>query len=386
MRKDFLIEDKMPGGEAAFKLLQEATRIGGFVVGSGGVVPVERVLPGARFAHQPVFLTQIEEAPTKKTYDYYHWRGYIIAGSGLQETSGAVDYKKYKMLRVEYPRWYMDQTVARWQTKHPSLDFQYLLNQASTAGGQEELEKKFLEGSGLTTNEKFAMKLYFLNANNFSGVQLNVPTGRVWWATRVKLWSGILRNGLTVKQAEVVQDIPQMQNVQGRYHHVLRVFVWKAEGVYKMLAEEQVITMSGIPRIFIEGQYMDTNANFRVLLNEYVSQDSVNWQFSRTYAEDATEDPVKERRFRGYEGNTVLWEYLYKTAVYRHYQEGTPTNLPVSFDRPGGRHWRIRKAKTGGPLEAWASILGIALHKYLSQDGINWQFQWSKSFNKGVPM
>ncbi|HHT9120346.1 MAG TPA: hypothetical protein ACFYD3_07375 [Candidatus Hypogeohydataceae bacterium YC41] len=393
MKKDFIIEDRTPGGATAFKLLQNATRIGGFAVGDAGVVPTERVLPEQRFPHQPLFPQAIMETP-KKVYAYFHRRGYILAADGLKEDNASVDYKSYKLVRVMYSEAYLTQTVNRWLVKHPNLDRNYLLNIAPMQ--LKELEKKFFEAGGiggLTEDEAFAMRLYFLNANNFSPLKRGAG-GVCWWATRTHLWTGRLKDGLKVQEPAIVQGVPNDQNINGRYHHVLGVFVWKssplergAGGVYKMLTEEQVITERGLPQVFIPHQYFESNANFRVLLNVYESQDALNWSFAHTYAEDATEDPVKERIFMGYAGNQILWKYIYKDPAYGHYKDGIPTNLPVDKDRPSGRHYRIVESRGGVPkFEARASFFQTALHKYLSSDGLDWQFQWTKVFTKGTPL
>lgn len=64
MKKDYIYQDK----DGQFKLMQNATRIGGFVVGDGGIVPSERVLPEQRFAHQPIFRRPPEELVTVFSY------------------------------------------------------------------------------------------------------------------------------------------------------------------------------------------------------------------------------------------------------------------------------------------------------------------------------
>lgn len=384
MKRDFIVEDK-----GQFKLLQNARKIGGFMVGELGVVPLEKVLPPQRFAHQPISPLAVMEERPEKVYTYFHWRGYILAAHGLDEQEASIDYKTYKLVRVAYPDSHLTQKVDAYLIKHPSADRDYLLNTAPII--LNELEKKFLDGEGLTDDEKFAMRLYFLNANNFSvlrrGVQLNAPAIRAWWATRTHLWTGRLREGLKVTEPNIVQGVPKDQDINGRYHHILGAYVWNDNGMYKMITEEQVIAEKGLPQVFVPHQYSETNANFRVLLNIYQSQEAENWQFVSTYAEDTTEDPVKERRFRGYAGNQVLWQYIYKNPFYRHYKGGTPTNLPVDFNRPSGRHYRI--TRSGGvtpPLQALGNIFQVALHKYISSDGLDWQFQWTKSFKKGIPL
>jgi len=72
MKKDYIYQDK-----GQYKLLQNATRIGGFYAGDQGIVPSERVLPEQRFAHQPIFRRPPEEL-VATTY-YLQYRDFVIA-------------------------------------------------------------------------------------------------------------------------------------------------------------------------------------------------------------------------------------------------------------------------------------------------------------------
>lgn len=383
MKKDFIIENK-----GQFKILQNATRIGGFVVGDGDVATVERVLPERRFAHMPTFPIATLETPTR-TYAYFHWRGYILAAYGLRETDISINYRLYKLMRVVYPQSYIAQRVDAWLIKKPSLDRDYLLSVAPTQ--LKGLETKFLNGEALTEDEKYALKLYFLNTNNFhagTGTARRAPTTRVWWATRTHLWAGRLRDGLKITEPYIVPGVPKDQDTSGRYHHILGCFVWKDVGAglsptqYKMITEEQVITMTGLPQVFLPHVFTEPNANFRVLLNIYQSLDAENWSFVSTYAEDTSENPVKEVFSIG----SLLRKYIYKDPVYDHQMNGIPTNLPVTSDRPMERHYKIQRAKSGGQLEALGGLTQLTLYKYLSSDGLNWQFYWTRFFNKGIQM
>ena len=65
MRKNYVYQNK-----GQYKLLQNASRIGGFYAGDQGVIPSERVLPEQRFAHQPIFRRPPEELVT--VFSYIH--------------------------------------------------------------------------------------------------------------------------------------------------------------------------------------------------------------------------------------------------------------------------------------------------------------------------
>lgn len=65
MRKDYVYQDK-----SQFRLMQNAEKIGGFLVSDQDVIIDERVLPEQRFAHQPIFRRPPEELVT--TFSYIH--------------------------------------------------------------------------------------------------------------------------------------------------------------------------------------------------------------------------------------------------------------------------------------------------------------------------
>lgn len=78
MKKDYIYQDK----DGQYKLLQNATRIGGFVAGDGGTVPSERALPEQRFAHQPIFRRPPEEQVT--VFSYIHNRLFSPSFSSIK--------------------------------------------------------------------------------------------------------------------------------------------------------------------------------------------------------------------------------------------------------------------------------------------------------------
>ncbi|OHB93307.1 MAG: hypothetical protein A3E19_02535 [Planctomycetes bacterium RIFCSPHIGHO2_12_FULL_52_36] len=65
MKKDYIYHDK-----GQYRLLQNAKRLGNFMVADKGFVPIEQVLPEQRFAHQPIFRRPPEELVT--VFSYIH--------------------------------------------------------------------------------------------------------------------------------------------------------------------------------------------------------------------------------------------------------------------------------------------------------------------------
>ena len=72
MKKDYVYQDK-----GQYRLLQNAKRIGDFMTSDYGFVPIERILPEQRFAHQPI-LRRPPEEEVATTY-YLQYRDFVIA-------------------------------------------------------------------------------------------------------------------------------------------------------------------------------------------------------------------------------------------------------------------------------------------------------------------
>ncbi len=192
MNKDFIYEDK-----GQFRLLQNARRIGSYVVGDQGIVPSERVLTELKFAHQPVFRMPVEE----RVIPFYYLQLYDFVVAVEEKRHWAGD-------------WWANAT----------LDVQGLIAKSAPTAAAKALEAKFVQGDWienpgyLTTEERQLLATYYLNDKVALSTQKDLTPrlfkdgfyGVLDWAPEPpaeSLWHGESSGKFAIKSVQKVLDV-----------------------------------------------------------------------------------------------------------------------------------------------------------------------------------
>ncbi|HCN19691.1 MAG: hypothetical protein A3C38_07220 [Planctomycetes bacterium RIFCSPHIGHO2_02_FULL_50_42] len=341
MTENFIYEDD----DGRLRLALESKRVGDRVLGPGGVLPAEKVIPIPR--HSPPHLFGPErQTQTGSRLAYLYLRGIIFwAEEGGSPSSGRVRYKKmWPVLRGDFP------------------------------GDLAGLVVRIVTNTLNVKTDIPMIDHHLVRADNFF-----VLGRKAWFSNRFHLYSGSLTDGKNFKGTlGRVSGVPKDANPAADYNHIIRCWIYKdhtstPEG-YRMLTEERVMRSSGLRRGY---------ENNRAIINEYTSSDMERWTFNRTVGEDPRIDPKNHSKRTPIPGLPV--NYLPRT--FRHVVvvvgangrsplhesplQGTVTGLrdrlSELFPQPG----EIYMEKAARGYRAYLNRFGVNT-TWTSGDGVDW--------------
>lgn len=329
MGRDFIYQDDA----GRLRLAGESRKVGDRVIGPGAVVLAERVIPMPRYA--PPYLFSLErQMQTDRRMAYLYLRGIIFwAEESGNPTSGRVTYRKiWPVLRDGFQG-----------------DLAGLVNRIFTNTLDVETDIPIINN-------------YLVRADNFF-----VFGKKAWFSNRFYLYSGSLTDGKNFRDTlRRVAGVPKDDDPAKDYNHVIRCWIYQDDpsvsGGYRMLTEERVMRSSGLRRAY---------ENNRAIINEYISNDLVNWTFSRTAGEDFRIDPKDHDKKTPIPGLPV--NYLPRVFEHMVLSSGAAQSTNLSsrldelFPQPGEIY--IEKAASG--YRAYLNRFGINT-TWSSGDGIGW--------------
>lgn len=333
MAGNFIYEDD----NGRLRLAVESKRVGDRVIGPGGVVLAERVIPLPRHS-PPHFFSPEQQMQAGRRLAYLYLRGIIFwAEESSSPSSGQTKYKKiWPVLRGDFP------------------------------GDLAGLVGRIAANTLNTYTDIPVIDNHLVRADNFF-----VFGGRAWFSNRFHLYSGSLTDGKNFRGTlGRVAGVPKDANPAADYNHVIRCWVYQdrtsASGGYRMLTEERVMRSSGLRRAY---------ENNRGVINEYVSNDLENWTFNRTVIEDFRIDPKDHNKKTPIPGLPVnylprVFEHIVG-AIHESPLHGTATRLSSHlgdlYPQPG----EIYMEKAAGGYRAYLNRFAINT-TWISENGVDW--------------
>lgn len=205
MRKDFIYQDK-----GQFKLLQNAERIGDFMTSDYGFVPIERVLPEQKFAHQPIFRRPPEDV------EFFY--SYAESTSGLRVENKIKKSMVGDKVNLEY----------RYVGGHPTPPDTVFSNIVKLKNWDEEIPDKGDEGQPCT--------------EEFSPLILKDYIFFVWG--NAILFSRLSKDRTYTRKIKIAIPAEDYSGGEGANGKVFPIILYKKEGKYCLLVYE--IKMGGV--------------------------------------------------------------------------------------------------------------------------------------------
>ncbi|MCB7129281.1 MAG: hypothetical protein J3T61_07075 [Candidatus Brocadiales bacterium] len=328
-RREFVYKDEAGRYSLAF----EAKRTGDRVIGPGGVLSAERVIPEPRYSPPRLFSPR-RQMKTGRRLAYLYLRGVIFyAEEGNSPATGWVRYKKiWPVLKDEYPD-----------------DLDALVDRI--------LGNKLKMSTDIPMIEE-----YLVRADNFF-----ILGQTAWFSNRFHFYSGSLTDGKHFRgTVSKVAGVPKDNNPASDYNHVIRCWVYQeapsVSAGYRMLTEERVMRSSSFRRAY---------ENNRAIINEYVSADLKNWAFSRTVGEDLRIDPKDHYNKTPIAGLPVnylprIFEHLVSSGG-----DSQLTGLSNRLKEINPQPAEIYIERAAGGYRAYINRYGVNT-TWTSADGIGW--------------